>query len=76
MASRFGSVNIARLLLESDAEMTIEDQQGRIPLMLGSLENHIEIVELLPTYMGKRLLNSNTHKTSPRDYFMQATFTS
>ena len=59
LACRKGYSNIAEVLIENNASMTIEDQAGMIPLQVASTQ---EIFELIPKYMGERELQSiNEH---------------
>ena len=55
IACRKGYSNIVQLLLENNAEMTMEDHLGLIPLQVASTQ---EIFEIIPKFMGERELKS------------------
>ena len=53
-ACRKGQSDILYCLLDSGAEMTIEDSNGLIPLQVASNQ---EVFEIIPMYMGQKLIS-------------------
>jgi ankyrin repeat protein len=60
-ASRKGQADILHLLLQAGACMTIEDSNGLIPLQVASSQ---EVFEIIPQYMGERLIRSLTREVN------------
>ncbi|KAL7682996.1 putative WW domain, ankyrin repeat-containing domain, WW domain superfamily [Plasmopara halstedii] len=52
IAAKLGYTKIAQCLLARGASVKREDSQGRTPLILGILENHVDCVQLLQSVEG------------------------
>ncbi|GMF52493.1 unnamed protein product [Phytophthora fragariaefolia] len=63
-AAKLGNFGIVRSLLAYGASTTDEDSQGRTPLILSILENHVECVQLLQSVDSNKT-NSDKPATSP-----------
>lgn len=67
LACRYGFKDIVERLLEAGADPSLEDNEGNFAILL---TNNLEILELIPKYIGKNLLKkySKIEKNLPLSF--------
>ena len=64
LASKYGHVNAARMLIEHDADVAAQNKDGETPLHLASQEGQVEVTDML-TERGANVMAQNNHGLTP-----------
>ena len=64
LASKYGHVNAARMLIEHGADVAAQNKDGETPLHLASQEGQVEVTDML-TERGANVMAQNNHGLTP-----------